>query len=77
MLAMEPGMQQRFLDTVQQSYEVASASGQNPVMLCSSTLRLPVRKLLERYMPQLPVMAYNEVSAKAEVVFAGQVAMAA
>lgn len=74
-LALEPALQQNVLDQLQSQCNLAIAQGQHPVALCSSSLRLPLRKLVERYLPQLPVMAYNEVSAKAEVEFVGQVAL--
>lgn len=77
LLALEPGFQQRLLDDIQLSVDRAIAEGHSPVLLCSAAVRLPLRKLTERYMPHLPVMAYNEVSAKAEVEFVGQVAPAA
>jgi flagellar biosynthesis protein FlhA len=76
-LALEPGVQQPLVDQVQKSVDAAVAGGRNPVLLCSSSLRLPLRKLIERYIPQLPVMAFNEVAAKADVEFVGQVAVAA
>ncbi len=74
MLAIEPALQQDVLDQIKTQYESAAASGLHAVVLCTSNLRLPLRKLVERYIPQLPVMAYNEVSSKAEVEFVGQVA---
>jgi len=37
------------------------ASGISPVVLCSSKVRLVFRRLMERDLPQIPVMAYNEV----------------
>lgn len=72
-LALEPGLQQKVLDSIQAQSDDATARGQNPIVLCSTALRLPLRKLVERYMPLLPVMAYNEVSAKSEVEFVGQI----
>jgi flagellar biosynthesis component FlhA len=37
---------------------------------------LPLRRLLERYMPSLHVLAYSEVASRAEVEFVGQVRVA-
>ncbi|MCW5938239.1 MAG: flagellar biosynthesis protein FlhA [Fimbriimonadaceae bacterium] len=73
-LAVEPELQTRLLDTLKAQMEQAQAEGKQPVLLCSASIRLPLRKLLERHLPSVPVMAYNEVSAKAEVSFVGQVA---
>ena len=52
------------------------AQGHQPVLLCGNNVRLPLRKLVERYIPNLHVLAYNEVSAQAEVEFVDQVVAA-
>ena len=36
--------------------------GSQPVILCSSPIRLPFRRLLERTYPQISIMSYNEIS---------------
>ncbi|HRI42560.1 MAG TPA: flagellar biosynthesis protein FlhA [Fimbriimonadaceae bacterium] len=72
-LALEPVEQQQIIGALKEEGERAMAQGLTPVLLCSSQLRLPVRRLLERYLPALHVMAYNEVAARAEVEFVGQV----
>ena len=41
--------------------------------LCGNNVLLPLRKLVERYIPGLHVLAYTEVSAQAEVQFVSQV----
>ncbi len=73
-VAVEPGLQRRLLDELQEAIERAGVEGLQPVLLCGAHLRLPFRRLLERHLPQLPVMAYNEVSAKADVEFVAQLA---
>jgi flagellar biosynthesis protein FlhA len=73
MLALEPTEQQDLIQELQQTSEHAMAEGRQPIVLCSTQVRLPLRKLLERYLPQLNVLSYNEVSSKAEVEFCGQV----
>jgi flagellar biosynthesis protein FlhA len=75
-LAIEPGLQQRLLDSVQVAYGAAVADGKQPVLICSAQVRLALRKLLERHVPALSVVAYNEVAAQAEVEFVGQVSVA-
>ena len=39
-----------------------SSSGNQPVLLCASPIRLPFRRLIERTYPQIAVMSYNEIS---------------
>jgi flagellar biosynthesis protein FlhA len=72
-LAMDPNEQRRLLSELQAQTDSAVAQGYQPVLLCSNQLRLPLRRLLEKYLPSLNVLAYNEVAAKAEVEFVGQV----
>lgn len=73
MLALDPATQQMVIKDLREQSENAMAQGLQAVVLCSATLRLPLRRLVERYMPQLNVLSYNEVSARAEVEFVGQV----
>jgi flagellar biosynthesis protein FlhA len=76
MLAVEPELQQKILGDLQKSVEQAMAAGRQPVLICGNTLRLPLRKLVERVIPNLHVLAYNEVSAQAEVEFVSQLSAA-
>jgi len=71
-LAMDPNEQRRLMDDLQRQVESAMAQGYQPVLLCGNQLRLPMRRLLEKYIPNLYVLAYNEVAAQAEVEFVGQ-----
>lgn len=71
-IAMDPNDQRRILDDLQRQVEAAMAQGYQPVLLCGNQLRLPMRRLLEKYIPNLYVLAYNEVAAQAEVEFVGQ-----
>jgi flagellar biosynthesis protein FlhA len=76
LLAIDPETQQRIVRDLQRTSEQAMAQGKQPVLLCGNTLRLPMRKMLERSIPNLQVLAYNEVSAQADVEFVGQLAAA-
>lgn len=73
MLAIDPTVQAHVVRSLKEESEKAMAQGVQPVLLCSATLRLALRRLLERYLPNMNVLAYNEVSSRAEVEFVGQV----
>ena len=60
-VTLEPGVAQRLLKNVQAQMEKVAATGQQPVVLCSSKVRLVFRRLIERKFPQLSVLAYNEI----------------
>lgn len=72
-LSMDPGEQKQFLHNLQSEVESAQSHGYQAVLLCGNQLRLPLRRLMEKYMPAVHVLAFNEVAAKAEVEFVGQV----
>lgn len=62
-LTLDPDFTRRLLDNLNKELENAiSSSGNQPVILCSSPIRLPFRRLIERTYPQIAVMSYNEIS---------------
>ncbi len=72
-LVVEPELLRRLLATVATEMERAASAGHQPVMLCSQRVRRPLRRLLERALPNLPVIAYAEVSGETEVEAVGMV----
>jgi len=62
-LTLDPDYTRRLLDNLNMELEKAiSSSGNQPVILCSSPIRLAFRRLIERTYPQIIVMSYNEIS---------------
>src|SRR5574344_944227 len=62
-LALDPDFTRKLLDSLNKELEQAiSATGNQPVILCSSPIRLAFRRLIERTYPQISVMSYNEIS---------------
>ena len=62
-LTLDPEFTRKLLDNLNNELERAiSTSGNQPVILCSSPIRLPFRRLIERTYPQIAVMSYNEIS---------------
>ncbi|MBS1718976.1 MAG: flagellar biosynthesis protein FlhA [Armatimonadetes bacterium] len=72
-LILDQDAQRRVFDQLQREMDNAISRGFQPVLLCSSQLRLPMRRMLDKQLPTLPVLAYNEVAQRAEVEFVGQV----
>jgi len=72
-LVLDTPKQNRFVERIQREVDGATGQGFQAVLICSTQLRLPLRKLLERQIPALHVLAYNEIAAKADVEFVGQV----
>lgn len=62
-LALEPNFTRKMLDSLNRELEKSiSGFGAQPVILCSSPIRLPFRRLIERTYPQISIMSYNEIS---------------
>ncbi len=72
-LALEPSLQRSMIDQAQKACDAAMAQGSEPVVITPTQVRLPLRKALEAHLPNLPVVAYNEVTAQANVEFVGSI----
>ena len=73
MLAIDPQLAQAVIRSLSQQMETAAEQGYNPVLLCSGQIRLPVKRLIERSLPTLAVMAYTEIVPKVEVEAIGTI----
>lgn len=73
-LTLDPEFTRRLLDSLNYELEKAiTSSGSQPVILCSSPIRLPFRRLIERTYPQISVMSYNEISSNVKAKSVGVV----
>ena len=62
-LTLNPDFVKRLMDSLNSEFERAiQQTGNQPVILCSSPIRLIFRKLIERTYPQITIMSYNEVT---------------
>jgi flagellar biosynthesis protein FlhA len=73
-LALEPDKAGRLLKSVEHEAQRAAAAGHTPVVLCSSPVRLALRRLIERSIPSMAVVAYNEIVPRSEVNPLGKIA---
>ena len=72
-LAIDPTTAQRLLQRIGQAMERMAQQGYQPVLLCSSRLRLPLRRLTERSLPNLVLLSFGEIVPQVNVVSAGLV----
>ncbi|MCM2674724.1 flagellar biosynthesis protein FlhA [Alkalicoccobacillus plakortidis] len=72
-LSMDQAHSQKILDSAVEETNRLSQMGQTPVLLCSPAVRMYVRQLLERYLPNVPVLSYNELEVDVEVQSVGVV----
>ena len=62
-LTLNPDFVKRLMDSLNAEFERAiQQTGNQPVILCSSPIRLIFRRLIERTYPQIAIMSYNEVT---------------
>lgn len=73
-LTLDPDFTRRLLDNLNGELEMAiSSTGNQPVILCSSPIRLAFRRLIERTYPQITVMSYNEITSNTKAKSIGVV----
>ncbi len=65
-LALDPGKARAILASLSETVKSWSG-GQQPVLLCPSTIRLHVKRLTERYLPNLVVLSHNEIAAHLKI----------
>lgn len=74
MLALGPVFTQKLFNALNQEIErVISSTGIQPVLLCNARLRLPFRRLIERLLPQIAILSYNEIGPTVKVTALGSV----
>ena len=73
MLVLDPQEQESVMQQLKSEHESSMSQGYQAVILCGSQLRLALHRLVERYIPGLPALAYNEIATNAEVEFTGQI----
>lgn len=74
-LSLDPDDTQRFYDAAAKELQQLKATEQTPVILCSPAIRMYVRQLLERYLPDVAVLSYNELEPNLEVQSLGVVSI--
>ena len=75
-LMLEPMQGRRLVQALKEQVERMLALGyQQPVLVCMAALRLPLRRLTERTLPQLVILSYNEIVPGTEVRAIGAVAL--
>jgi flagellar biosynthesis protein FlhA len=75
LLAIEPAIVQRLIGRLGAWVERLAAQGGSPVLLCSGVLRPHLRRLIERALPSLAVVAPEEIAASVRVRSLGTVVL--
>lgn len=73
--SMDPKLIQNIYDQLGELIKEVTASGYQPVILCSPAIRLTFRRLTERLASRIMVLSYNEIIPEAEVHSVGVVSV--
>ena len=72
--ALDPRTAQKIMEAISNQVSKVGQGGQL-ALLCPPGLRLPVRRLVERYMPRLPVLSHAEVAPDLKIRAVGTVGL--
>jgi flagellar biosynthesis protein FlhA len=71
-LAIEPGMAKDIMGRFRRTVE-AAGSAASPVILCTPGIRMYLRQLLERYLPNVAILSHSEIPPNLRVLSLGMV----
>ena len=66
-LVVDPATMERVVQRLAGEMEKFVAGSLRPILLCSANLRQPFKKLIDRYIPDLVVLAYEEIQPHTEI----------
>ncbi|MBH0229289.1 flagellar biosynthesis protein FlhA [Halobacillus yeomjeoni] len=75
-LALDPESQQTIIQSVLEQVEQMTLQEDTAILLCSPAVRMYVKQLLDRFLPQVVVLSYNELDPMVEVQSVGVVNVA-
>ncbi len=74
-LSLDPGFLQQFLQATSDEVKRSISLGYHPVLLCSPVIRRHLRKLLERFLPDVAIISHSELSNSLEIRSIGIIRM--
>ncbi|MGB9792044.1 MAG: flagellar biosynthesis protein FlhA [Thermacetogeniaceae bacterium] len=74
-LVLEPQKAQKFLGKLREGVKRMMEMGHQPIILCSPVIRLHLKRMSEKILPNLVVLSFNELQTDTEVEAVGMVSM--
>ena len=74
-LALEPSLAQKILRSIHQTLERLGQLPVQPILLCSPVIRRHLKKLLDRFLPQVVVLSHSELTSQAKIQSLGMVSL--
>lgn len=75
-LSLDPDKQQEIITTIHQEAEKVSLQEETAIVLCSPAVRMYLKQLLDRFLPHVIVLSYNELEPDVQVQSLGVVNIA-
>ncbi|WP_339227725.1 flagellar biosynthesis protein FlhA [Oceanobacillus sp. FSL K6-2867] len=75
-LALDPDSQQEIIKTIHTEAEKLALQEESTIVLCSPAVRMYLKQLLDRFLPQVIVLSYNELEPDVQVQSVGVVNVA-
>jgi len=72
-LSLEPGFLHQMVQSINNEAKKVVNLGHQPVVLCSPMVRRHLKKLLERFLPEVAVISHSELSSNLEIQAAGMI----
>ncbi|MGD9058026.1 MAG: flagellar biosynthesis protein FlhA [Desulfobacterales bacterium] len=66
-LSLDPNIAQQMMNNLAARLEKLSTLDYQPVVMCSSQIRLHVKRLVDRFMPRVTVLSYDEILSNVEI----------
>ncbi len=75
-LSMDPELGQRILNALNKSVERITQMNHQPILLCSPMVRRHLRKLTERFIPNLTILSHSELTPTVQLKVLGEASLA-
>lgn len=75
-LSLDPDMQQTIIQAIHGEVEKLSLQEETAIVMCSPAIRMHLKHLLERFLPNVVVLSYNELEPNVQVESVGVVNVA-
>ena len=69
----DPGFVRKFIENTNRLLGGFQSVGLPPIVLCSANTRIHLRKIMERFIPNITVLAHNEITSDANITSLGMV----
>ena len=69
----DPGLVRRFIESSHKLMDRFTSKGFSPIVLCSANTRIHLRKIMERFFPNIIILSHNELTSDVNITSLGMV----